>query len=74
MDRHGLETDNGNFDGLDADAFFALGSGRVGARVVAAARIAAVLHEDLASGEDEGVSVLERLMLLEGAGIVDEAA
>ena len=74
MERHGLETGNEGFDGLGAGEWFALGAGNVGARVVAAARIAAVLHEDLASGEDEGVGVLERLMLLEGAGIEDHAS
>ena len=47
--------------------WFALGTGRVGARLLGAARIAAVVHEDATRGEEEGVGILERLLLLEGA-------
>lgn len=73
MERHRLETTHGDFAGLDASEWFSLGSGTVGARVLAAARIAAVLHEDALTGESEGVGVLERMMLLDGVTIGDEA-
>ena len=60
--------------GMGAEAWFALGTGRVGARLLGAARIAAVLHEDAVRGlGDEGVGVEERLMLFEGVGMEDVA-
>lgn len=72
---------------MGAGAWFALGTSRVGTRLVAAARIAAALHEDAARGLEagrgrrgvgaawfeEGVSVEERLMLLEGVVMEDVA-
>ncbi len=63
--------DGGADGGLGSRAWFALGSGRVGARVVTAARIAAALHEAALRDEAEGVGVDERLMLLEGVGAED---
>lgn len=62
---------------LGAGAWFSLGTSPLGARLLGAARVAAILHQEAmrerATGMREGVGVEERLMLLEGVGAGVEA-
>lgn len=52
--------------GMGVEGFWRLGTARVGERIVSSARVAAAMHGAM-SRDEEGVSVEERLALLEGA-------
>jgi hypothetical protein len=57
-------------EGIGTREWWGLGTSRLGARVVATARLAAALHEAALVREAaacEGVGIEERLALLEGA-------